>query len=59
MKIVEVQFTPWGRIYDFDAGEAALRTGDFVIVKTDLGMEMGKVVGTKEMDQKEVEAAKI
>ncbi len=57
MKIVEVQFTSWGRIYDFDAGEAAVTAGDFVIVKTDLGTEMGKVVGAKEVSEKEIEEA--
>lgn len=59
MRIVEVQFTPWGRIYDFDAGEYTIPVGDFVIVKTELGVEMGKVVGAKEVDAKEIEAAKI
>jgi cell fate regulator YaaT (PSP1 superfamily) len=59
MKVVEIQFTPWGRIYDFDAGESALQVGDFVVVKTDLGVEMGKVVGVKEFDAKEIEAAKL
>jgi cell fate regulator YaaT (PSP1 superfamily) len=59
MKIIEVQFTPWGRIYDFDAGETNFSVGDFVVVKTDLGVEMGKVVGTKELEVKEVEAAKV
>jgi len=59
MKIVEIQFTPWGRIYDFDAGDSALGTGDFVVVKTDLGVEMGKVVGTKDLEAKEIETAKL
>jgi len=59
MRVVEVQFTPWGRIYDFDVGELPVDINDFVIVKTDLGTEMGKVVGIKEMDEKEIEAAKI
>lgn len=59
MRVVEVQFTPWGRIYDFDAGELSFLVGDFVVVKTDLGVEMGKVVGTKELGVKELEAAKL
>ena len=59
MKIVEVQFTPWGRIYDFDAGETNFSVGDFVVVKTDLGVEMGKIAGVKEIGAKEVEAAKL
>lgn len=47
MKIVEVQFTPWGKSYDFDAGQSELSVGDFVIVRTDLGTEMGKVISIK------------
>ena len=37
----------------------SLRYGDFVVVKTDLGVEMGRVVGTKEIGGKEVETAKL
>jgi cell fate regulator YaaT (PSP1 superfamily) len=59
MKVVEVQFTPWGRIYDFDAGEAALGVDDFVVVKTELGVEMGKVVGKKELGEKDLAEAKL
>ena len=59
MKVVEVQFTPWGRIYDFNAGEAVLEADDFVIVKTELGVEMGKVVGKKELGEKDIAEAKL
>jgi cell fate regulator YaaT (PSP1 superfamily) len=59
MKIVEIQFTPWGRIYDFDAGETKVDVNDFVIVKTDLGTEMGKVVGAKEVNEEDLEKAKL
>jgi len=59
MHIVEVQFTPWGRIYDFDAGETKVEVDDFVIVKTDLGTEIGKVVGVKEADRNESADVKI
>lgn len=59
MKVVEIQFTPWGRIYDFDSGESNSEVNDFVIVKTELGVEMGKVVGIKELDEKEISEAKI
>lgn len=48
MKIIEVQFTPWGKIYDFDASRSEIKIGDFVIVKTDLGIDISKVVNIKE-----------
>lgn len=59
VRVVEVQFTSWGRIYDFDAGESKIDVGDFVVVKTDLGTEVGKVVGIKEVSKSEIEAAEI
>ncbi len=59
MKIAEIQFTPWGRIYDFNSGESVVGVDDFVIVKTDLGVEMGRVVGMKEMNEKELAEAKL
>ena len=53
MRVVEVQFTPWGKSYDFDASRSELKIGDFVIVRTDLGTEMGKVISMKEREKKE------
>jgi cell fate regulator YaaT (PSP1 superfamily) len=52
MKVVEVQFTPWGKSYDFDASRSEIKIGDFVIVRTDLGTEMGKVISVKEREEK-------
>lgn len=48
MKIIQVQFTPWDKRYDFDLKHHQLKIGDRVIVKTELGTEMGKVVGIRE-----------
>ena len=45
MKAVQVQFAPWDKKYNFDPADLALRVGDQVIVKTELGLELGKVVG--------------
>jgi len=60
--IIEVQFAPWDKIYNFGfkEGEAALKISDFkiddyVIVETKLGIEIGKIIGIKEMDAKEIE----
>jgi cell fate regulator YaaT (PSP1 superfamily) len=50
MKVIDVQFTPWGKIYSFDAGQSEVMIGDFVILKTDLGIDIGKVVNISEVD---------
>lgn len=47
-KIVGVQFYPWDQIYNFDAQDVNLRVGDQVLVKTELGLELGTVVSRQE-----------
>ena len=59
MRVVQVQFAPWDKVYNFGQNNLALIEGDNVIVKTDLGMEMGKVVGFAEMEEKELAEEKI
>lgn len=44
MRIAQVQFAQWDRKYDFDASEAEIISGDYVVVKTESGIELGKVV---------------
>lgn len=45
MKIVQVQFSPWDKVYGFSLPEEIKATvGDFVIVDTELGRELGKIV---------------
>ena len=58
MKIVEVQFVPWGKIYDFDAQESPVEVNDFVIVKTDLGTEIGKIINIKDAKTEEANQEK-
>ncbi len=48
MKIVEIQFTSWSKPYWFDPKNHELKVGDYVIVKTELGLEIGKVLNFKE-----------
>ncbi len=43
-KIAKVQFNFWDQPYDFDTGDLVLAKGDCVIVRTELGMEIGNVV---------------
>jgi len=44
LKIVGVRFQQAGSIYDFDCGHFVLKGGDKVIVKTEQGLGLGKVV---------------
>lgn len=45
MKIVQVQFSPWDKAYGFSLDEdLAATVGDFVIVDTELGRELGKII---------------
>ncbi len=45
MKIAQVQFASWDKKYNFDPADLTIKVGDQVIVKTELGLELGKVVG--------------
>ena len=45
MKVAQVQFASWDKKYNFDPAGLDLEIGDQVIVKTELGMELGKVTG--------------
>lgn len=45
MQIAEVQFTSWDKVYYFDLNNLTLKVGDKVIVKTELGLELGEIVG--------------
>ena len=44
LKIVGVRFQQAGPVYDFDCGHFVLKCGDKVIVKTEQGLGLGKVV---------------
>ncbi|MDP2708621.1 MAG: regulatory iron-sulfur-containing complex subunit RicT [bacterium] len=62
MRLVQVQFAPWDKKYNFDPGDWLLKIGDQVIVKTELGVELGKVAGFSDLPEtaaKEGEAKEI
>lgn len=44
IKVVGVRFQDYGPVYDFDCGHFVLKCGDMVIVKTEQGTGLGKVV---------------
>jgi cell fate regulator YaaT (PSP1 superfamily) len=52
LKIVGIRFQNSGPVYDFDCGHFVLKSGDLVIVKTEQGTSLGKVVrGPQKMDR--------
>lgn len=50
MKIVQIQFAPWDKVYDFLPNGFNLKEGARVIVKTEMGTEIGTVVSFKEVE---------
>lgn len=45
MQVVKIQFTPWDKVYNFYPNNLELKRGDYVVVKTELGVEVGTVAG--------------
>jgi cell fate regulator YaaT (PSP1 superfamily) len=52
MRVVQIQFARWDKIYHFSPNNLTLQKGDRVIVETELGQEMGEVVGFEEVEDK-------
>ncbi len=50
MRVAQIQFAPWDKIYYFNPKDLEIEMGNYVIVDTELGQELGKVVGFKELD---------
>jgi cell fate regulator YaaT (PSP1 superfamily) len=44
MKIAQVKFAPWDKAYNFTVGDLNVKNGSYVIVNTELGDELGKVI---------------
>lgn len=52
MKIAQIQFTPWDKVYNFGAEDFKIKRGDYVVVETELGEELGKVLILEDRDPK-------
>lgn len=48
LKIAQVQFYIWDKTYDFCVGDEHIIIGDEVLVKTEIGLEAGRVIGIRE-----------
>ncbi len=44
MKVAQIKFAPWDKIYNFSCDEVGFEVGDMVVVETDMGMEIGKII---------------
>lgn len=54
MMQAQVQFAPWDKVYSFSVGKVEVLAGDYVIVETELGLELGKLTSiTKIKDSEE------
>ncbi len=53
MRVAQIQFARWDKIYHFSPNNLALVKGDRVIVDTEMGMEMGEVVGFEDVEDKD------
>ncbi len=51
MLIAQIQFAPWDKVYNFSLAGLTLAAGDYVVVKTELGLELGKVVNLKNLTE--------
>ena len=51
--IAQVQVVFWDQVYDFKVGDFKLDLGDQVVVKTEWGTEVGKVVCLQEISEPE------
>jgi cell fate regulator YaaT (PSP1 superfamily) len=58
MKIAEVQFNMWDKIASCQLPEIDLKINDYVIINLDTNLEIGKIIGFKEIDDKTAEQLK-
>jgi cell fate regulator YaaT (PSP1 superfamily) len=52
MKVAEIQFAPWDKTYYFSLNDIEVSKGDYVVVKTEMGTEIGTVSGFSDLDDK-------
>lgn len=52
IKAVLVKFYSWGQSLSFDPGDLELKRDDWVLAKTELGSELGQVIGYKNIEEK-------
>jgi cell fate regulator YaaT (PSP1 superfamily) len=59
MKIFEVQYNPWDKIVFCPASELDFKLNDQVIINLDTNLEIGRIIGLKDINEKAVEELKL
>jgi len=54
MKAVQIKFNQWDKSYNFDQADFDLIIGDKVVVKTDIGIDLGDVIGFVELKKEDL-----
>ena len=49
MRVAQIQFASWDKKYNFNPSDLDLNKGDFVLVETEFGQEIGELVSFKEL----------
>jgi cell fate regulator YaaT (PSP1 superfamily) len=48
MKVIEIQFTPWDKLYNFELLELGIEVGNYIVVDLKAGTEIGKVLSVRD-----------
>lgn len=54
MRVSMVQFAPWDKFYAFDPRDLVFKVGDFVIVTTSQGTDIGRVVEFDDLSEEQI-----
>jgi cell fate regulator YaaT (PSP1 superfamily) len=55
MLLAKIQFAPWDKTYNFSLGETKVVVGDYVIVETELGIELGKIISLLDSEAEKID----
>lgn len=56
MNLVQIKFTPWDKSYTFETNDSTLAVGDYVVLETEIGEDLGRVFKVKETNDLDPEA---
>lgn len=54
VRVIEVQFCPWDQGYYFDPEDKTYQLREYVIVRTDIGTELGVVIGVGQVKKEDL-----
>lgn len=56
MRVAQVQFATWDKVYNFSLGPNPVKVGDYVIVDTKLGLELAKIISFSQYSDQALKA---